>query len=149
MFNIFSQYKSKYYYFKISYEGIFIIVLCLQMVSWLFIESFLYSGTFNIDLVNKILISQLFNLIQFIQLTIIFKAMNKKRTNYFITNNEEESENNNWVNVFRVYILVRFNLENGIRFIIILKNQSNFIQDFSFVDCIFWYWKYGIHKQVY
>jgi hypothetical protein len=53
------------------------------MMSWLLIESFKYCGEFNIDL-----------------------ALSKKRTSPFETYNEEDAENFNWQNVFRVYLLV-------------------------------------------
>ncbi len=52
-------------------------------MSWLLIESFKYCGEFNIDL-----------------------ALSKKRTSPFETYNEEDAENFNWQNVFRVYLLV-------------------------------------------
>ena len=36
-----------------SYESLFLIFLCFQMVSWLLIESFEYTGEFNIEKVKS------------------------------------------------------------------------------------------------
>ncbi len=72
-----------YFHLSISFESLFLIFLSFQMMSWLLIESFKYCGEFNIDL-----------------------ALSKKRTSPFETYNEEDAENFNWQNVFRVYLLV-------------------------------------------
>jgi hypothetical protein len=72
-----------YFHLSISYESAFVICLCLQMVAWLTIESFKYCGEFSIDL-----------------------ASNRKRTSMFVTSDDEEYENINWSNMYRVYLLV-------------------------------------------
>ncbi len=82
IFIIFSL-SNLYFHLSISFESLFIIVLSFQMVAWLLTESFKYCGEFSIDL-----------------------ALNKKRTSYFVSYDEEDHENFNWSNVFRVYLLV-------------------------------------------
>ncbi|RNA21396.1 GPI ethanolamine phosphate transferase 1 isoform X1 [Brachionus plicatilis] len=66
------------------YESLFVLFLGLQMVSWLLIESYTYSGEFNVDF-----------------------ALNKKRSSFFTESNEDdECESMKWSNVFRVYLLI-------------------------------------------
>lgn len=72
-----------YFHLSISFESIFLIFLSFQMLSWLLVESYKYCGEFSIEL-----------------------ALNKKRTSYFTNYDEEDQENFNWSNVFRVYMLV-------------------------------------------
>lgn len=72
-----------YFHLSISFESLFLVFLSLQMISWLLIESFKYCGEFSIDF-----------------------ALNKKRCSYFVSYEEEDHENFNWSNVFRVYLLV-------------------------------------------
>ncbi|CAF0725015.1 unnamed protein product [Brachionus calyciflorus] len=80
---LFSFFNS-YFHLSISYESLFLLFLGLQMISWLLIESFLYSGEFNIDF-----------------------ALSKKRSSYFVESyDEDDNESMNWSNLFRVYLLV-------------------------------------------
>lgn len=72
-----------YFHLSISYESIFIVFLCFQMISWLLVESFKYCDEFNIDL-----------------------ALNKKRTHSFHADDDEEFMHFNWPNVFRVFLLI-------------------------------------------
>ena len=72
-----------YFHLSISFESLFLINLSFQMCSWLLVESHSYCNEFSIEL-----------------------ALNKKRTSFFTNYDEEDHENFDWSNVFRIYLLV-------------------------------------------
>jgi phosphatidylinositol glycan class N len=73
-----------YLHLSISYESLFVVCLCFQLICLLLVESFKYSKKFDIDL-----------------------ALVLKRTTKILKEDEDDDLHNlTWSNLFRVYLLV-------------------------------------------